>query len=94
MQAYEAIFGTVVEIQKQQEKSLNQKIERVVSILKKYSIIPVKVQDRVRQYKHEVSEMLERVKAHRETIEDVIGDDELMALMNLSLLRSRPHLYK
>mmetsp|Transcript_6675 Transcript_6675/g.6980 ORF Transcript_6675/g.6980 Transcript_6675/m.6980 type:complete len:480 (+) Transcript_6675:46-1485(+) len=93
MRAYEAIFGTVVEILKQEEKLLREKIDGVVAILSKYSIIPIKVQDKVRQYKHEVTEKVERVKAHKNVIQDVMNDDELMALMNLSLLNQKPNLY-
>lgn len=93
MRAYEAIFGSVVEILKQEEKILRDKIDGVVAILSKYSIIPIKVQDKVRQYKHEVTEKVERVKAHKNVIQDIMDDDELMALMNLSLLRDKPNLY-
>lgn len=94
MRAYEAIFGTVVEILKQEEKLLREKIDGVVSILSKYSIIPIKVQDKVRQYKHEVTEKVERVRAHKNVIQDIMDDDELMALMNLTLLRQKPNLYR
>jgi hypothetical protein len=94
MRAYEAIFGTVVEILKQEEKNLREKIDQIVSILNKYSIVPVKVQDKVRQYKHEVAEKMQRVQAHLNVIQDVMDDDEQMALMNLSILREKPALYR
>lgn len=94
MRAYEAIFGTVVEILKQEEKLLREKIDGIVSILNKYSIVPVKVQDKVRQYKHEVTEKLQRVQAHLNVIQDIMDDDEQMALMNLTLLRDKPTLYR
>lgn len=94
MKAYEAIFGTVVEILKQEEKNLREKIDQIVSILNKYSIVPVKVQDKVRQYKHEVSEKMQRVQAHLNVIQDIMDDDEQMALMNLSILREKPALYR
>jgi hypothetical protein len=94
MRAYEAIFGTVVEILKQEEKNLREKIDQIVSILNKYSIVPVKVQDKVRQYKHEVAEKMQRVQAHLNVIQDIMDDDEQMALMNLSILREKPVLYR
>jgi hypothetical protein len=40
MRAYEAIFGTVVEILKQEERLLREKIDGIVSILNKCSIVP------------------------------------------------------
>jgi hypothetical protein len=40
MRAYEAIFGTVVEILKQEERLLREKIDGIVFILNKCSIVP------------------------------------------------------
>mmetsp|Transcript_20599 Transcript_20599/g.29552 ORF Transcript_20599/g.29552 Transcript_20599/m.29552 type:complete len:560 (-) Transcript_20599:55-1734(-) len=94
MQAYEAIFGTVIEILKQEEGVLRDRIISISAILRKYSIVPVEIQEKFRQYKYEVSEQLERAQAHKQIIEELMEEDEEMALMNLSALKAKPQLYK
>lgn len=92
MQAYEAVFGTVIEIQKLHLSELDSRIKKVSKILRKYSIVPVEVQEKVQQFKQRVSEMIERARGHKHVMEEVLEDDEL-ALMALSLLKEKPQLY-
>ena len=92
--AYEAIFGTAIEIRKQEEESIRDKVDTVTRIMKKYSIVPFEVQEKMRQYKNRVSEMLEKVGAYRHILNELLECDESMALMNLSLLRDKPELYR
>lgn len=94
MQAYEAIFGTVVEILKLQLVDLDDRIRKVSSLLRKYSIVPVEVQEKFEQFKQKVSEMIERVRAHKRILEELLEEDDLLPLMALSLLKEKPYLYK
>lgn len=94
MQAYEAIFGTVIEIQKLHLSDLDARIKKVSSILRKYSIVPVEVQEKVQQFKQRVSEMIERARAHKHILEELLEEDEHLSLLALSLLKQKPHLYR
>ena len=94
MQAYEAIFGTVIEIQKLQLSDLDARIKKVSKILRKYSIVPVEIQEKVQQFKQRVSEMIERAKAHKHILEELLEADDELALLALSLLKEKPQLYR
>lgn len=91
--AYEAIFGTVIEIQKLHLSDLDSRIKKVSSLLRKYSIVPVEVQEKVQHFKQRVSEMIERARAHKRILEELLDEDDLLSLMALSLLKTKPHLY-
>jgi hypothetical protein len=94
IQAYEAIFGTAIEIRKQEESNIRDRIDVVTQIMKKYSIVPFEIQEKMRQYKNKVTEMLEKVAAYRHILVELLEDDESMALMNLSVLKERPQWYR
>lgn len=94
IQAYEAIFGTAIEIRKQEESNIRDRIDVVTQIMKKYSIVPFEVQEKMRQYKNKVTEMLEKVGACRHILVELLEDDESMALMNLSVLKEHPQFYR
>lgn len=94
MQAFEAIFGTVIEIQKLQLSDLEARIKKVSRILRKYSIVPVEVQEKVQMFKQRVSEMIERARGHKRIMEELLEEDDHLALMALTLLKNKPHLYK
>ena len=94
IQAYEAIFGTAIEVRKQEEEDIRGRIDRITQIMKKYSIVPFEIQEKMRQYKNKVSEMLEKMKAYQTILSELLDDDESMALMSLSLLQENPHYYK
>jgi DNA repair ATPase RecN len=94
MQAFEAIFGTVIEIQKLHLSDLEARIKKVSRILRKYSIVPVEVQEKVQQFKQRVSEMIERARGHKRILEELLEEDDHLALMALTLLKDKPYLYK
>ena len=92
--AYEALFGTAIEIQRLEYLKLSQKITKLQARLKKASIIPVNVNENMRQLKDAVTYRMERVKECMNVIDELLDEEEDMALMNLTLLRKKPHLYK
>jgi hypothetical protein len=94
VQAYEAVFGTVIEIQKLHLSELSARIKKVSTILRKYSIVPVEVQEKVQSFKQRVSEMIERARAHKRILEELLEEDGSLSLMSLSLLKEKPQLYK
>ena len=94
MQAYEAIFGTVIEIQKLHLRELDARVKKVSKILRKYSIVPVEVQEKVQQFKQRVSEMIERARTHKHILEELLEEDTQLSLLALSLLKEKPQLYR
>lgn len=92
--AYEAVFGTSIEIQRLEYQKLSQRIAKLQTRLKNTSIIPVKVNENMRQLKDAVTRRMERIKECMDVIDEILEEDQDMALMNLTLLKKKPHLYK
>ena len=57
-------------------------------------ILSIDAQEKMRQLKNQASRMLTRLASFRRALGDVVEDDEGMALMNLTLLKNKPRLYK
>jgi Mg2+ and Co2+ transporter CorA len=57
-------------------------------------ILSIDAQEKMRLLKNQASRMLARLASFRRALEDVVEDDEGMALMNLTLLKQKPRLYK
>ena len=56
--------------------------------------MPVKVQEAMRSSKNDLSSMMNRVSASRKALQELTEDDEEMALMNLTVLKEDPSLYR
>ena len=48
----------------------------------------------MRQLKDAVTRRMERIKECMDVIDELLEEDQDMALMNLTLLKKKPHLYK
>lgn len=57
------------------------------------SLLPIEIQEKMRSLKNELSVMLNRTVGSKNVLQAITEDDEEMALMNLSLLKSKPKLY-
>jgi hypothetical protein len=91
---YEAVFGAIIEMQKQRLSELEVRIKKVSCILKLYSIVPVEVNEKVRGYMDAVLELTEKTKSQRRVIAELLEDKDTLALMNLSKLKENSTLYK
>ena len=58
------------------------------------SLLPIEVQEKMRNRKNDLSVMMRRISTARSAIQQLTEDDEDMALMNLTLLRDKPALYR
>lgn len=94
LSVYEAVFGAVIEIQKQHLRELEIRVKRVVQILKDFSIVPVEVNEKVRGFMDAVLEFTEKTNSQRRVIDELLDDKNSMALMRLSALREDPSLYR
>ena len=56
-------------------------------------MLPIEVQEQMRNRKNDLCVMLGRITSARHTINELTEDDEDMALMNLTLLQRKPTLY-
>jgi hypothetical protein len=65
-----------------------------ISLFPAGSLLPIEVQEKMRNRKNDLSVMIRRISSARNTINVLTEDDEEMALMNLTVLREKPSLYQ
>jgi hypothetical protein len=92
--AYEALLMTVKALETQEYTFIHDKIQNALQYFKDAALVPIKVQSQIRQLKNDLSIMMNRVHGSRQALQYITEDDEEMALMNLSLLKKKPKLYR
>lgn len=92
--ALEALLRTLKEWETVQYNAVNKTINQTLAYFKMGSLIPVEIQEKMRMLKNELSLLMNRVSASRRVIQELTEDDEEMALMNLTVLRNKPTLYR
>ena len=65
-----------------------------MAFIKKGSLLPLELQEEMRELKNIVSHMGGKLDAYRRALNELLDNDCDMALMNLSLLAEKPILYK
>jgi hypothetical protein len=68
-------------------------VQNVLAYFKTGSLLPIEVQENMRNLKNDLSLMLNRTTSSRNALLNLTEDDEEMALMNLTLLKENPKLY-
>jgi Mg2+ and Co2+ transporter CorA len=93
--AYDALLTTVSSLLVREFGRLDKGVEEVLEqFQQKGCILSIDAQEKMRQLKNQASRMLTRLASFRRALNDVVEDDEGMALMNLTLLKDKPKLYK
>lgn len=92
--AYEAILATAKQLQTQELDGVSRSVNEVLGHFKEGSILSIDIQERMRTLKNAVSKMISKVTAYCKEINDLIEDDEGLALMNLTILKKNPKLYQ
>lgn len=94
LNAYEAILSTTKQLITEECNICNSKVMKITSILRTGSLLPIEVQENMRTAKNTISSLLAKCNTYIRFLTDVLEDDELMALMNLTKLKKNPALYK
>eukprot|EP01041_Mallomonas_annulata_P009201 gene9201-19079_t len=93
LHAYEAILATVKALQTQEYERLKDEVTYVVKYTKKGTLLPMELQERLRDAKNCNARCMGKVRNCVRVLDDIVDNDEEMALMSLSVLRSDPSLY-
>jgi hypothetical protein len=72
---------------------VKKEVEEVLSYFQDGAILPVEQQERMRSLKNSVNAAKSRFSGHKRVLLELMDDDEVMALMNLTKLKDRPTLY-
>jgi len=95
LHAYDAIFTTVKIFQAQKHERMKHTCKRILKLIQqKGSLLPLSLQEEMRDSKMNASELVGTVELYRRAIYEVIVNDDQMALMNLSKLERNPLLYR
>jgi hypothetical protein len=93
-QAFEAVFETVIAAQNQEYLKLASKIRSILNKIKDAGLLSVSTQSKLSLYKTRMNQLLLKATLHRKALEELMDEDDTMALMNLSKLMRTPGLYK
>lgn len=91
--AYETVLATAHALQVQELQTLSRLVTEMLSFMKKGSIFPLVLQERLWECKNKVNRILAKAEGFRDVVEQFMDSDEDMALMNLHALAARPSLY-
>ena len=94
LHAYDAILTTVKVLQSQQLLRVNNVAQELLSYTKKGSLLPLELQEEMRELKNILSQTTGKLESYRRAIDELIDNDSDMSLMNLSMLAVKPLLYK
>lgn len=93
LHAYEAIFTTVKVLQSRRLEHVECAISDLLAQMQKGSLLPLKLQEEMRELKNTASQMGGVVGLYGSAINDLAMNADHMALMNLSKLCQSPSLY-
>ena len=85
---------TVIAVQNQEFIVCAEKTRAILHAIKDASLISLKKQEKLAHLKTQIAAKLSRCRQHRKALEELMNDDDSLALMNLSRLRHDPTLYK
>lgn len=91
---YESILATVVSVQSQE---LNQCTHLGVAVhqqIKTATMVSIDLQEQMRVLKDRLAALLHQIKGDKRALEDIVVDDEELAMMDLGKLKQMPKLYE
>lgn len=94
MQAYDALFKSLVDFEREKYKSLKDQTSYTLQSFKGAALLSIEIQEEMRLLKNKLSQMTSNLESTRTVLQELTEDDEEMALMNLSVLQGKPSLYK
>lgn len=91
--AYEALLTTAKTLETQEFNTISSLVSQVLVYFKTGSLLPIEIQEKMRMLKNALVVMRGRIEVSRRLLQELTEDDEEMALMNLTYLAQKAHLY-
>lgn len=92
--SYECILSTVRDIMALEFDILKKKSAKILAYINRATNVNLIVQDKLREIKDELERVCAKVKKYRNSLHNIIEDDEKMALMNITYLADDSSLYR
>lgn len=94
LHALDALLRSLIDSERDIFLSLEEQIKRALQYFRNGSLLSIEIQEEMRMLKNQLSQIMNRLELCRNALEELTEDDEEMALMNLSVLKSNPSLYR
>ena len=94
IRAYKALFLTIIAIHQQEYNSICKKVDKALKKFGAVNKITSEIRETIRVLKNTVEAQEIKVKDYQRLLKDLLRNQDDLALMNLSLLKARPYLYK
>jgi len=94
LRSYRAIFATVLSLHIHSFNILQESTNQVVQIFKGRTSVSLSNQEVVRELKNSNASLMVKMEAYCRLFGEIKERDEDLALMNLTLLKNKPHLYQ
>ena len=94
IRAYKALFLTIIAIHQQEYNSICKKVDKALKKFAAVNKITSEIRETIRVLKNSVEAQEIKVKDYQRLLKDLLRNQDDLALMNLSLLKARPYLYK
>lgn len=94
MQAYDALLKSLLDFEREKYKELKQQITSTLQLFKGAALLSIEIQEEMRLLKNKLSQLTSNLESTRTVLQELTEDDEEMALMNLTVLQTKPSLYK
>jgi len=94
IRAYKALFLTIIAIHQQEYSSICKKVDKALKRFRSTNKITSEIRESIRVLKNTVEAQEIKVKAYQRLLKDLLNNSDDLALMNLSLLKENPNLYK
>jgi magnesium transporter len=94
MHAIDALLRTLIDSEREIFLTLEEQISRTLQYFRNGSLLSIEIQEDMRMLKNQLSQIMNRLELCRNTLVELTEDDEEMALMNLSVLKLKPTLYR
>jgi Mg2+ and Co2+ transporter CorA len=68
-------------------------VDSILGVFKIASVIPLEKQEEMREMKDKVNQMMTQTNAIKSALDEILEDEDDLALLNLSVLKQKPYLY-
>jgi magnesium transporter len=94
MHAYDALLKSLIDFEREKYKDIKHQITSTLQLFKGAALLSIDIQEEMRLLKNNLSQLTSNLESTRTVLQHLTEDDKEMALMNLSILKSKPSLYK
>ncbi len=92
--AYEALLSTVKDLITVEFEYLQKEAQKILAFFREGAMVSPNVQEKLRALKDKIQRLASKLKNYRLSLDDIIEDDETMALMNVTSLALDSSLYE